>query len=204
MGTGNWHHPFLTARSNQYPSSNHLGMSGRGVSRDRFFKSWMEGPALGFWNRWSGQVRNKCQNILCLTAEKSQNICCLRAQIFFGAFEPKNSLYLYMFTFHCIFMLNLAPKIIFSLKNAKFFLKSALGAKTLGASCQKLCPYRSPENRPWGWGATSAQSLHTKCSVELNFAFSTHTRFANHSFVCSWSLFTSYGVVFVVLVVIEY
>ena len=141
---------------------------------------------------------------LVLNDRKSQNIWCLRAQIFLAHLCLKNTLYLYIFTFHCIFMLNLAPKLIFLLKTPNFSKKAPSAPKTLGASRQKLCPHRSPQNCPWGWGATSAQSLHTMCSVELNFALSTHTRFANYSFVCSWSLFTSYRVVFIVLVVIEY
>ena len=54
-------------------------------------------------------------------------------KIFLALLGPKNTLYPHVFTFYCIFMLNLAQNFLFSVKNRQIFLKWRLRR-------QKFCP----------------------------------------------------------------
>ena len=138
-----------------------------------------------------------------LNGRKNQNIWCLRAH-FFGAFgTQKHPISLY-FLIPLNFYAQFGSKMHFLIKNAKFFLKSALGDKTLGASRQKLCPHRSRKTVPGGVGQQVRNPFKQNAQLDLILRFLLILDLPIIRSVCSWSLFTSYRVVFVVLVGIEY
>ena len=66
---------------------------------------------------------------------------------FWAPLPPKNTLYLYVFTFYCIFMLNLDQKFTFTVKKRDIFLKKAPSAPNFGRLAPKILP---PQPRIFG------------------------------------------------------